>query len=135
MAGERSIRRVPGRGVRTSLNHDDRQVVARLADLPEGGFLAVDARIDGESEPLILHRDAEGVRAWLNICPHAGRRLDWAPGRFLLSKDHHLVCAVHGATFELRQGECIAGPCRGDALRAVAVRVEGDDVVLPAAAR
>ena len=84
--------------------------------------------VDGDAESLILHRDAAGaVRAWLNVCPHAGRRLDWAPGRFLRAKDGLLVCAVHGATFELTAGECIAGPCRGALLKAVPVDViEGD---------
>src|SRR3546814_5173211 len=76
----------------------------------------------------ILHRDGDAVRAWLNICPHAGRRLDWAPGQFLKSREGHLVCAVHGATFELSGGVCVAGPCRGESLRAVAVEVKGDDV-------
>src|SRR3546814_15079106 len=76
------------------------------------------------------HRDGDAVRAWLNICPHAGRRLDWAPGQFLKSREGHLVCAVHGATFELSGGVCVAGPCRGESLRAVAVEVKGDDVVL-----
>ena len=62
--------------------------------------------------------------AYRNVCPHAGRRLDWAPGRFLRDKQGHLVCAVHGATFELQGGECIAGPCRGAALRRIPVVVE-----------
>lgn len=116
-------------GVRTSLNQDavDREAVARplaaLDALPDGGLLEVEAEVDGTAESLILYRDGDSVRAWLNICPHAGRRLDWAPGKFLLSKDGLLVCAAHGASFELREGACVAGPCRGDSLRAVAVDV------------
>ena len=74
-------------------------------------------------ESLIVHRDGTRARAWLNICPHAGRRLDWAPGEFLRTKDGLLVCAVHGATFELSEGLCVGGPCRGNHLRAVAVEV------------
>ena len=50
--------------------------------------------LDGEPESLILHRQGDLVRAWLNICPHAGRRLDYAPGQFLKSKDGLLVCEV-----------------------------------------
>jgi len=94
-----------------------------LSRIPEGGFAEAEALVDGELESLILHRSAAGVRAWLNVCPHAGRRLDWAPGEFLKSKDGLLVCAVHGASFETDGGECIAGPCRGEHLRAVAVEV------------
>ena len=100
-----------------------------VAAVPEGGFLAVEARIDGEMESIILHRDAAGVRAWLNVCPHAGRRLDFLPGQFLLDQGR-LVCAAHGATFRLTDGECVAGPCRGEHLRAVPVRVEGGEIRL-----
>jgi nitrite reductase/ring-hydroxylating ferredoxin subunit len=105
-------------------------VLRRLDELPEGAPVEVEAEIDGAVESLVMLRSGAAVRAWLNVCPHAGRRLDWAPGRFLVSKDGHLVCAAHGASFELEGGVCIAGPCRGDSLRAVALRVEGDAVRL-----
>lgn len=87
--------------------------------------------VDGDAESLILHRDAAGgVRAWLNVCPHAGRRLDWSPGQFLRSKDGLLVCAVHGASFDLASGVCVAGPCRGESLREVAVHCDDGEVRL-----
>nr|WP_255746976.1 Rieske (2Fe-2S) protein [Lysobacter sp. CFH 32150] len=101
-----------------------------IAQIEDGGFAEVEATLDGDAESLILFRDGDGVRAWLNVCPHAGRRLDWAPGKFLKSKDGHLVCAVHGATFELGAGECVAGPCRGAYLRAVDVAVRDGAVYL-----
>ena len=100
--------------------------------LEDGGFAEGEALGEGDAESLILLRDGQAVRAWLNVCPHAGRRLDWAPGKFLKSKEGHLVCAAHGASFELTNGNCIAGPCRGDSLRAVAVEVRDGQVVLSA---
>ena len=113
--------------VRSSLN-DMTQIA--LDSIEDGGFAEVEALLDGDAESLIVHRDGHDVRAWLNVCPHAGRRLDWAPGKFLKSKEGHLVCAAHGASFELSQGNCVAGPCRGDSLRAVAVEVRDGQVVL-----
>ena len=104
--------------------------LAALDTIPDQGFHAAEAMIDGDAEPLVLYRDGGQVRAWLNVCPHAGRNLDWAPGQFLKSRDGHLVCAVHGAAFELESGACVSGPCKGDALRAVPVRVDGGVVVL-----
>lgn len=104
--------------------------LAVLDDLPEQGFLAVEAMVDGEMEELILYRDGTRVRAWLNVCPHAGRGLDWAPGQFLKSREGHLVCAAHGASFELQGGSCVAGPCKGEALRAVQVQVCDGQVLL-----
>ena len=114
--------------MRSSLNSVDPVTLATLESIEDGGF--AEAEIDGSPESLILHRDGQGVRAWLNVCPHAGRRLDWAPGQFLKSKDGLLVCAVHGASFELQRGECVAGPCRGDCLKAVAVEVSDGAVLL-----
>ena len=117
--------------MRTSLNNDgDRTTLARLEQIEDGGFAEAEAVLDGDPESLILHRDGAAVRAWLNVCPHTGRRLDWAPGKFLKSKDGLLVCAVHGASFELQRGQCVAGPCRGDCLRAVAVEVRDGNVML-----
>lgn len=100
----------------------------QVESLPLDSLHEIEAALDGDAESLIVHRDASGqVRAWLNVCPHAGRRLDWAPGQFLRSKDGLLVCAVHGASFELATGECVAGPCRGERLREVAVHsVDGE---------
>lgn len=98
--------------------------------IEDGGFAEVEALIDGDAESLIVHRHGASVRAWLNVCPHAGRRLDWAPGKFLKSREGHLVCAAHGASFELAGGLCVGGPCRGDSLRTIAVEVRDGEVVL-----
>lgn len=108
----------------------DRRPLTTLDRIPDGGFAEVEALLDGDAESLVLHRRGDTVRAWLNVCPHAGRRLDWAPGQFLVSGEGLLVCAAHGACFELERGECVAGPCRGDALRAVPMRVQGNEVWL-----
>ena len=120
--------------MRTSLNAPEDagadEPLIGLDRLADGAFAAVEATLDGDAESVILYRDGDSVRAWLNICPHAGRRLDWAPGQFLKGKDGLLVCAAHGASFELKRGECLAGPCRGDALRAVAVVVRDGAVWL-----
>ena len=103
-----------------------------LEAIPDGGVAEVEAVLDGDAESLVLYREGELVRAWLNVCPHAGRRLDWSPGQFLKSKEGLLVCAAHGASFELQGGQCTAGPCRGEALRAVGVTLEDGQVLLDA---
>ena len=89
----------------------------------------MDARLADGEESLILLRRGEQVQGYINVCPHAGRRLDYAPGKFLL-KDDTLICAVHGATFNQGSGLCVGGPCRGEHLRAVDVQVEEGEVRL-----
>jgi nitrite reductase/ring-hydroxylating ferredoxin subunit len=98
-----------------------------LSDVPEGGAHEVVATVHGAGESLILLRRGEEVAAFLNVCPHAGRRLDWAPGRFLFEQGL-LVCAAHGASFSVPDGRCVSGPCRGQSLTAVRVRVDAGEV-------
>ena len=122
----------------SSLNRDANdtsgQLLQRLDAFPADGLCEVEATLEGDAESVILHRnDAGEVRAWLNVCPHAGRRLDWAPGQFLRSKEGLLVCAVHGASFDLASGDCVAGPCRGDHLREIPVHCIDGEVRLGAA--
>ena len=100
----------------------------RLDVIEPGGFAETEMVVDGVAESVILHRDGDVVRAWVNVCPHAGRRLDWAPGQFLKSREGLLVCAVPGASFELIDGECVAGPCRGQSLQRVEVVVRDGEV-------
>jgi nitrite reductase/ring-hydroxylating ferredoxin subunit len=116
----------------TSQSPASAALLIELERIADGGFAEVEACIDGEAESLVLYREGDAVRAWLNVCPHAGRRLDWAPGQFLKSKDGLLVCAAHGAGFELQRGECVSGPCRGQSLRALEVEVRGGGVYLQA---
>ena len=105
------------------------QQLCRLDDIPDGGATAVDAVLEDGADSLILLRTGQDVRGYLNVCPHAGRRLDYAPGKFLLKNDT-LTCAVHGATFKQATGVCVGGPCWGDQLREVAVYVKEGAVCL-----
>jgi len=93
---------------------------AVLAQLPEGSASEAVLAIGGEPASLIVTRVAGQVQAFRNICPHAGRRLDWAPGEFLIDQGQ-LVCAVHGACFDMASGLCVAGPCKGASLTPVAL--------------
>jgi len=88
-----------------------------------GGLVAVDADIDGEMTPIIVDCDRTPLQAWLNCCPHQGRRLDYVPGKFLIHKGQ-LVCAAHGASFDLSEGLCVGGPCRGEHLTRLEVLEE-----------
>lgn len=95
------------------------------SDLPEAGIVALDALISGEPVSIFVETGPGFVRAWRNVCPHQGRRLDYAPGKFLID-GALLVCAAHGASFRRSDGLCVAGPCRGESLQPVPV-TELDD--------
>lgn len=103
-------------------------------DLVEGRFRELQAD-DGEQTLFLVATRRNGqARAWLNICPHQGRALNWAPDRFLVDPEGNLVCAAHGAVFEPEGGQCIAGPCRGACLRPVALCERDNEIRLDLAA-
>ncbi|NND54179.1 MAG: Rieske 2Fe-2S domain-containing protein, partial [Gammaproteobacteria bacterium] len=72
------------------------------------------------------------VRAYENVCPHAGHSLNLVPTGFFTPDYTQLICSSHGALFAPDTGVCTGGPCAGDALRALECRVEGDAVVVMA---
>ncbi len=101
------------------MNNDEFLCIS--TDLNEGQFREVRTTISSQTRFLVLTRFKGQPRAWLNVCPHQGRSLNWAPDQFLTDSDGHLVCAAHGAVFECAQGRCISGPCLNASLTAVAV--------------
>jgi nitrite reductase/ring-hydroxylating ferredoxin subunit len=105
------------------------QRLCAIDEIPDGGAHAAEALIDGVPEALLLLRRGERIEAFHNICPHAGRRLDWAPGRFLIDSGL-IVCAAHGASFSVPDGQCVAGPCRGQTLLPVPIALRDGDVFL-----
>ncbi|WP_286221755.1 Rieske (2Fe-2S) protein [Marinobacter apostichopi] len=71
---------------------------------------------------LLLH-DGQ-PQAYVNQCPHLGIELNWMPGKFMDADNLFIQCSTHGALFKPGTGECIAGPCQGDALTALDLRIE-----------
>lgn len=106
-----------------------RKVLIAEQEVPNGGAASVDVESSSGGFSVLLTRIDGAVQAFHNECPHAGRRLDWAPGRFLV-EGRTLVCAAHGATFDLASGACIGGPCRGAGLKSIAIAIEDGQVIL-----
>lgn len=71
-----------------------------------------------------VFRGSGGISAWLNSCPHQGRSLNFAADEFLFTGEGRLVCPHHGAVFDLDNGACLEGPCKGAGLTPVTVRLE-----------
>jgi nitrite reductase/ring-hydroxylating ferredoxin subunit len=100
--------------------------LCRSDAIPDGGAIALENVMEiGDS--VLLLRQGKRVFAYQNICPHAGKRLDWSPGKFLFDNGL-LVCTAHGACFKVADGLCVSGPCRGESLSAVAVEIDNGEV-------
>ena len=108
-----------------TMAHGVREVLITAELVPDDQLVGLDAPPGMAGPGLLLLRQGNHLRAWFNACPHAGRRLDYAPGQFLRRGDS-LVCAAHGATIGLSDGRCVEGPGRGGALAALEVRANAD---------
>ncbi|MDX1757620.1 MAG: Rieske 2Fe-2S domain-containing protein [Marinobacter sp.] len=70
------------------------------------------------------------ISAFVNRCPHLGIGLNWMPGRFLDVDRCFIQCATHGALFTIDRGQCIAGPCQGEALTPLETREQDGELLV-----
>jgi len=109
---------------------DLERVICPLHELPDPG--AKGFTMGAGDWPLrgFVVRRGQHVHAYVNHCPHAGFPLNWRPDAFLSPQAPVIVCAMHGALFEIETGICVSGPCEGLGLRTLPVRVERGYVML-----
>ena len=79
-------------------------------------------------DDLVIRKGGE-VFGYLNSCPHAWVQLDGSPDRFMNRDKSHIMCAMHGAMFEIETGRCVAGPCLGDHLMPFPVTVRDGNII------
>lgn len=101
------------------------QVLARVEALADPCAIVVQT---DDYVSLIVTRRGDAIAAFRNKCPHAGYPLQRADGRIVVQEGRYMVCAAHGASFELADGACAGGPCNGEGLERIAVIVR-DGVV------
>lgn len=96
-----------------------RNLVA-LATVPEGGGVVVDGP-DGK-KIVVARVSATEVKAFDATCPHQGATVGKPTGGVM-------TCPAHGSQFATADGAVEKGPAVSG-LRAVAVKIDGDQVVL-----
>lgn len=85
----------------------------------------------GRKERLLFIIKKEGkVYAYENQCPHAGINLEWQEDDFLDNEKNNIQCSVHGALFNIENGDCMGGPCNGKGLTSAEIEIDKDGNVL-----
>lgn len=92
-----------------------------LAEGQSRGFVLEDSKL------LAVRKDGQ-VYLYQNRCPHRGIPLEWLPDQFLDQSASLIQCATHGALFLIDTGECVAGPCAGQSLTALACREDAEAI-------
>ena len=82
----------------------------------------------GESARAFVMRIDGRVVAYLNRCVHVPTEMDWQPGEFLDSEREFILCSMHGAAYDPRNGRCIGGPCGRGRLTVLEVREQDGQV-------
>ena len=93
------------------------RVLCRLADLAEGearGF----GPFDGSCTKAFVVRKGGHVYAYWDACPHYGDTpMASRTDGYLNAGCDRIVCASHGAEFEIETGRCVLGAALGKSLR------------------
>ncbi|POF33848.1 Rieske (2Fe-2S) protein [Roseibium marinum] len=120
----------------TQTHEETPYVVCGLNDIPSKrayGFCLIRLDEHGTEQPwpIVIIRWGLQAFGYVNRCPHDGVNLDWEQDQFLDAYGTRLMCGKHGALFDIGTGDCIDGPCKGEGLQPIDVRViEGDICVL-----
>lgn len=91
-----------------------------LASVPEGGGVVVDG--PGGKKIVVARVSATEVKAYDATCTHQGATVGKPSGGVI-------TCPAHGSQFAAADGAVKKGPA-ATALRAIAVKLDGDQVVL-----
>jgi nitrite reductase/ring-hydroxylating ferredoxin subunit len=111
-------------------------MVCAVADMPENaarGFTLTGADKNQRLDIIIwLTRNGreDVLRGFVNKCPHMGLPLETFPDRFLSADGERLICSAHGAQFDF-DGACFVGPCKGEHLYPLDLRIENRMIILP----
>jgi nitrite reductase/ring-hydroxylating ferredoxin subunit len=94
--------------------------IAEVHDGQARGFV-----VRGLGRKVVVVRKGGRVFGYLDSCPHyeGGTPMAWRTDRYLNGEGTHLTCHSHGALFDIETGECVLGPCLGQSLTMVPVRV------------
>jgi nitrite reductase/ring-hydroxylating ferredoxin subunit len=99
-----------------------------LIDVPIGKWSEHSLQTENGTTSVMIKRGHLKWVAFINECPHQGRRMDYAENAFLETADHQLVCPAHGATFDAETGLSTSGPCAGQSLTQLPISFSQRDV-------
>lgn len=101
----------------------DTVYLCRCDEVPEGESRGVHPGGQGQ-DTIILVRKRGRLHAWRDACPHLdGTPMAWRKNAYLNGDGTRIVCAAHGAQFDIESGLCTLGPCLGQGLQAVRIVV------------
>jgi nitrite reductase/ring-hydroxylating ferredoxin subunit len=100
--------------------------LCRDDELAEGESRGFDPWREGQDTVLLVRHGGE-VYGWVDACPHhGGTPMAWRKDAYLNHDSTRIVCAAHGAQFDIASGVCVLGPCLGQSLQRVGLAITRD---------
>lgn len=102
--------------------------LCRFDDLTDGRSQGFDPLREGRDTMFVVRR-GDALFAYRNACPHYDRApMAWKRNEFLTGDRSRIMCAAHGAEFEIKTGVCTIGPCLGQRLKPVDIVIRDGTV-------
>ena len=96
------------------------QIIASTTDIPLGKTQCVSI----DNKEILLCNSKEGLFAVDNLCTHADARL--SEGKL---KGCKIICPLHGAAFDIRDGAALSKPAR-ISLGTYSVKIEDNNILI-----
>jgi nitrite reductase/ring-hydroxylating ferredoxin subunit len=110
-------------------------LVCRSEELTERGTAVLwDLLLYRQPARAFVLRVDGAVVAYINRCAHVPTEMDWQAGEFWDMDKRDILCSIHGASYNPRDGRCVGGPCGKGRLLAVRVEERVDAAAEPGAA-
>jgi nitrite reductase/ring-hydroxylating ferredoxin subunit len=104
--------------------------VCAASDVVDGKAKVVAVSRGGPAIELIVVREGATVCAYINECAHNSVPLNLLDDYGVESRAYQMHCDHHYAAFRFSDGYCTVGPCEGESLTRVPVRVQAGRVVV-----
>ena len=104
--------------------------LCNINDLTATHARSVELEIEDRIIDIMVVQQADNIYTYHDRCPHAGTPLEWREHDFLTEDKQHIMCATHGARFQIHDGLCVSGPCKQRSLSALESEVREDSVYL-----
>jgi nitrite reductase/ring-hydroxylating ferredoxin subunit len=107
-----------------------RKPLAKVTDVPNGKSLKIYFQRSGKMVEGFLACYQGKIVAYENECRHLPVSLDYGLGRFFTRDGKFFICQTHSALYDPLTGLCTDGPCVGEKLRPIRIRVAGGKIWL-----
>ena len=105
------------RQARTLTATDESDFLCRSDEIEEGDARGFSTPSAPRTKVIVVRRGGDLFAYW-DACPHyGGTPMAWRTNAYLNAARDRIVCASHGAEFEIETGRCVLGAALGEALR------------------